>query len=376
MNARMAASDPNFRAYLSRYGVTDYAQPDTAYDYYSAYRRGLVPTRWSALPSADQRQDIAQVESGQRPATVPLVYATPFSSGRDTFMWPDSQKAAGTSEPFGTQAATLSRVPSLSPLFPTKGAGGFLALPVEAPLSAPNQRMFEMRSQQQQDAMTLLNTDYTSQEDSFSLLLNRLGMFGGDGATYTPLTGPQKAENDQTGGTYYKPSGGVSGAAGTKGTGQWGLQVGVSTQIQSMIAAARAAGFTVGVGAGGGWRSYQQQVDLKASWTKRGKAYMAATPGKSRHGWGLAADLEFGSDAARKWAHANAAKFGLRFPMSYESWHIEPIRIVNGSTKSGTGAPTVPVVKPKAPTAAPAPKPVVTSRNGVYYVNGQKKGLV
>ncbi len=48
-----------------------------------------------------------------------------------------------------------------------------------------------------------------------------------------------------------------------------------------------------------------------------------APPGKSQHNSGNAADLGFGSDAARMWAHANAGNFGLQFPLSNENWHIE-----------------------------------------------------
>jgi LAS superfamily LD-carboxypeptidase LdcB len=60
-----------------------------------------------------------------------------------------------------------------------------------------------------------------------------------------------------------------------------------------------------------------------------------APPGHSNHGKGIAADLHaYGTvldlkaggkvGAATKWAHANAGKFGLHFPLSNEDWHIEP----------------------------------------------------
>lgn len=48
-----------------------------------------------------------------------------------------------------------------------------------------------------------------------------------------------------------------------------------------------------------------------------------APPGKSQHNHGTAADLAYGSDEARQWAHSNAANFGLNFRMDYEPWHIE-----------------------------------------------------
>jgi len=48
-----------------------------------------------------------------------------------------------------------------------------------------------------------------------------------------------------------------------------------------------------------------------------------APPGNSQHNRGNAADLGYSSDAARQWAHANAGKFGLSFPLANEDWHIE-----------------------------------------------------
>jgi hypothetical protein len=50
-----------------------------------------------------------------------------------------------------------------------------------------------------------------------------------------------------------------------------------------------------------------------------------APPGHSNHNHGLAADLSYKSDAAKKWIHDNAAKYGLGFPVAGEDWHIEPI---------------------------------------------------
>lgn len=48
-----------------------------------------------------------------------------------------------------------------------------------------------------------------------------------------------------------------------------------------------------------------------------------APPGKSNHNHGRAVDLQFGNDAAKAWAHANATNFGLAFPMAHEPWHVE-----------------------------------------------------
>ena len=65
----------------------------------------------------------------------------------------------------------------------------------------------------------------------------------------------------------------------------------------------------------------------------------AAPPGKSNHNRGQAADLRYGSDAARDWIHANAAQFGLSFPMGHEPWHIEPVS-ARGGNGGGTTAAT------------------------------------
>ena len=73
-----------------------------------------------------------------------------------------------------------------------------------------------------------------------------------------------------------------------------------------------------------GYRSVAEQKKLfDAAVKKYGSVAAArkwvAPPGNSKHNHGLAADLA--GDLA--WAHKNAARFGLYFPMSYEPWHIE-----------------------------------------------------
>jgi hypothetical protein len=77
-----------------------------------------------------------------------------------------------------------------------------------------------------------------------------------------------------------------------------------------------------------GYRSPERQAELwKNALAKYGSPAAArkwvAPPGNSKHNLGFASDLRFGSDAARQWAHANAAKYGLAFPLSNENWHIE-----------------------------------------------------
>lgn len=79
-----------------------------------------------------------------------------------------------------------------------------------------------------------------------------------------------------------------------------------------------------------GFRSVQRQKEL---WNQALKKYgspavarkWVAPPGNSKHNHGLAADLKYASDEVKRWAHENAAKYGLTFPLSNEDWHIEPI---------------------------------------------------
>lgn len=48
-----------------------------------------------------------------------------------------------------------------------------------------------------------------------------------------------------------------------------------------------------------------------------------APPGKSQHNHGNAADLKYLDPTAKAWAHENASKYGLSFPLGNEDWHIE-----------------------------------------------------
>lgn len=83
-----------------------------------------------------------------------------------------------------------------------------------------------------------------------------------------------------------------------------------------------------------GRRSYAQQADLY----KR-KPLLAAPPGHSLHETGKAGDLE--GDLV--WAHANAARYGLTFPMlnpkakKYEPWHVQ---LLGAKGASMSGYPT------------------------------------
>ncbi|MCB4771811.1 D-alanyl-D-alanine carboxypeptidase family protein [Ancylobacter sp. Lp-2] len=116
-----------------------------------------------------------------------------------------------------------------------------------------------------------------------------------------------------------------------------GLDKGFQTNLQSFIDSANTMGFNIGVTSG--FRTVERQQQL---WNEALKKYgsvaearkWVAPPGSSNHNKGQAADLSFGSDAARQWAHDNAKSFGLNFPLSNENWHIEPAGARGGESQA------------------------------------------
>jgi hypothetical protein len=87
------------------------------------------------------------------------------------------------------------------------------------------------------------------------------------------------------------------------------------------------------------YRSREKQQSLYQNAIKKYGSEEAARkwvapPGRSNHNHGLAIDLDYNGDG-KQWAHENAARFGLTFPMGHEPWHIEPIGVRDGSFKPG-----------------------------------------
>lgn len=81
------------------------------------------------------------------------------------------------------------------------------------------------------------------------------------------------------------------------------------------------------IGVTDSYRSYEAQVATKAA-----KGSLAATPGRSNHGWGLALDIVTGgwNGSAMRWLQANAHRFGWQHPdwaridgSKPEHWHWE-----------------------------------------------------
>lgn len=112
------------------------------------------------------------------------------------------------------------------------------------------------------------------------------------------------------------------------------------SMLQNFKQALIAAGYNIDYSSQG-CRSYATQENYYKTMEKG----RAAKPGHSNHGWGIASDVTFYKNSSTKcgsnrtytncpgmkWAHENASKYGLTFPLinaSYkEDWHIEPLKL-------------------------------------------------
>lgn len=124
---------------------------------------------------------------------------------------------------------------------------------------------------------------------------------------------------------------GITGTAATKGNTQYGLQPEFDTALKNMFRDMQAAGIQP-PGIGQGFRSYEGQVAAKERWTRAGNPSMAATPGRSVHGLGLAADLTDGNgnsltQAQYDWMIRNAGRYGIvNLPSERWHWQYDPQR--------------------------------------------------
>ncbi|MBW8285081.1 MAG: transglycosylase SLT domain-containing protein [Rhizobium sp.] len=103
-----------------------------------------------------------------------------------------------------------------------------------------------------------------------------------------------------------------------------------------------------GLGIYSGARSVDRQQELWDAAVKRYGSEAAARkwvapPGKSFHNHGKAADLSFNGQSLKnappevvQWVHDNAGKFGLKFPLKNENWHVE-----DDSTRGGVASQQV-----------------------------------
>lgn len=88
-----------------------------------------------------------------------------------------------------------------------------------------------------------------------------------------------------------------------------------------LVDAARAEGIEMRIT--DSYRSYEQQVDLAERKGLYKNGGLAAVPGTSNHGWGLAVDANVNDPRALEWMRANAPRFGFVEAVPREPWHWE-----------------------------------------------------
>jgi hypothetical protein len=68
------------------------------------------------------------------------------------------------------------------------------------------------------------------------------------------------------------------------------------------------------------YRTYAKQWDKW--WDYQNGGNLAAYPGTSNHGWAVAGDMGWRETSTIQWAHAEAGRFGFKFDVPSESWHM------------------------------------------------------
>jgi D-alanyl-D-alanine carboxypeptidase len=109
-----------------------------------------------------------------------------------------------------------------------------------------------------------------------------------------------------------------AGALTPIGDGTHRLHAPAAHAFEQMSAAARADGIAVGVT--DSYRSYDAQVRLAEEKGLYSQGGLAAEPGTSNHGWGLALDLDL-DDRAQAWMRSNGWRYGFVEDTPREPWH-------------------------------------------------------
>ncbi len=133
-----------------------------------------------------------------------------------------------------------------------------------------------------------------------------------------------------------------------------GLDQGFASALSNMFAAAPPE-IAQQLRITSGFRSPERQAQLwQDALQKYGSPEKArkwvAPPGRSNHNHGHAADLKYLDPSATAWAHENAGRFGLAFPLSNENWHIEL-----ANRRGGKPDPAMVASAPPSQSALPLP---------------------
>ena len=88
--------------------------------------------------------------------------------------------------------------------------------------------------------------------------------------------------------------------------------------LNQMINDAKRDGVHIGIT--DSYRPYEEQVDLARRKGLYSQGGLAAKPGTSEHGWGMATDLDLNGKAL-SWMKQNADKYGFVMNVPRENWH-------------------------------------------------------
>lgn len=102
------------------------------------------------------------------------------------------------------------------------------------------------------------------------------------------------------------------------GEGNHRLWAPAARAYQQMVAAARADGVEIGIT--DSYRDFGSQERLAAQKGLYSQGGLAATPGTSNHGWGVAVDLRL-DGPAQAWMSENGWRFGFVEDVPREPWH-------------------------------------------------------
>ncbi len=109
-----------------------------------------------------------------------------------------------------------------------------------------------------------------------------------------------------------------AGALSPIGVGNHRLANAAATEFRKMRAAAETAGVNIGVT--DSYRDLATQIDLVKRKGLYSQGGLAATPGKSDHGWGIATDLAVDAKGLA-WLRTNAKNYGFVEDVPREPWH-------------------------------------------------------
>jgi len=105
------------------------------------------------------------------------------------------------------------------------------------------------------------------------------------------------------------------------GQGGHRLWAPAAESYKQLVAAAKVEGIDLTVT--DSYRTYDQQVELAEQKGLYADGGLAAVPGTSNHGWGLAVDFNVNTPAALEWLRTNGHSFGFVEAAKREPWHWE-----------------------------------------------------